>query len=78
MMKTVPSGSLEVCMNGAFAVLGTIGVTIDAMPVRVGSPVTPIIEAVVLVPVVVAPVVVEVPEDVLALVVPSVEDSAAD
>lgn len=35
-MKTVPSGRLLVCINGAFFVDGTIGVTTVAIPVSVG------------------------------------------
>jgi len=35
-MKTVPSGIVLCCMNGACFVLGTTGVTIVAIPVKVG------------------------------------------
>lgn len=34
-MKTLPSGRLDFCMNGAFAVLGTVGVGMVA-PATVG------------------------------------------
>ena len=38
-MKTVPSGRVLVCMNGALAVGGTVGVTAFTAPDRVGRPV---------------------------------------
>ncbi len=38
MMKTVPSGKVLCCMNGAFAVEGTVGVMALTPPVKVGRP----------------------------------------